>query len=148
MWNAVDCEDVDLDLEGLTDIYKLCSRLDDGTGMDSNAINACVDAIRDILLSEVHVPQDPLGALGHAFSLNPMAIKMLAESLVWGRCASDGRTSRWLEEAEGSKWSEFSEALETLSMGFAKKAMGGDSPDLMEPCAYHIHPPGTKCGEA
>lgn len=148
MWSLAVCENVDLDLKGLTDIYNLCAGDPGDDPMDFDVLNACVDAIRDVLLNEVHVPKDPLGTLGYIFAGDPMSVKMLTESLVWGNCASDGRTRRWLEEAEESLFLESSDGFQALSMEFAKNAMGGGSPNLMAPCAYHVHPSGTRCGGA
>jgi hypothetical protein len=147
IWSPSICRDVDRDLECIMNIYQICTGL---TGEDEfndyDGMNACLDAIKDILLNEVHVPGDPFNTIGDAFVEDKMAITMLAELLVYGDCASDGRTQRWLQNGEVTDWKEFSEVHRTMSLEFARKLMGGEAPDFTARCAYHVHPLGEGCG--
>jgi hypothetical protein len=144
----LDYSDVDRDLECIVDIYQLCGGLKGDVGKDYDGVNACLDAFRAILLHETYVPSNLLAILGVEFEGDPTAIRMLAELLVYGKCASDGRTQRWLQEAEETDLADFSEALHSIGLEFAKKLMGGESPDLTARCAYHIHPQGEGCDVA
>jgi len=140
MWDEDDCKDVDNDLHYLVDILHLCSGRADGQGRDYEGLNACMDAIRDLVLNERFVPQNPIYELLKYEDFDIM-IKMLAELLVYGNCVNDGRTKTWLEENEG----EHQSFLEAISNEFAKKATGEASPDLMARGAYHIGRSETDC---
>lgn len=139
MWSEDDCHNVDDDLECLMDIHSLCAGLYNGNGRDYEGLNACMDAIRDLLLSEVHVPSAPISLLVPEDYQAETMVKMLAELLVHGKCVSDGRTKEWLEQNTGQcQW-----VLEAISNEFAKKAMGEAPPDLMGRGAHHVHLPGS-----
>lgn len=139
MWTPIGMSAVDEDLMDVLDIYNWCAGLPDGKGKDYEGMNACLDAVRDILLNEAHVPRSPLSTLDDMiFKMSTTGIEMLVDLLVYGACATDGRTQEWLKGAKRSSWAEFHQVL---SLGFAKKVMGGDPPDFMAPGRYHVHPP-------
>jgi hypothetical protein len=80
LWTPANCNDVDDDLWCIMDIYHMCTGLtEEYKFKDYDGMNACLDAIRDILLDKVHLPVDPLGTMGDAFQENSTAINMLAE---------------------------------------------------------------------
>jgi len=141
MWSEDDCQNPDIDLGYLMDIFKLCFGCNDGKGRDYEGLNACMDAIRDLLLNETHVPGFPIHVLMDKDQHSDTTIKMLADLLVYGNCVSDGRTKEWLEENDG----EHPALLNAVSGEFAKKAMGEAPPDIMAHCAYHTHAPGSDC---
>jgi hypothetical protein len=141
MWSEDDCTDVDGDLLCLADILYLCGGHADGEGKDYEGLNACMDAIRDLLLNETHVSDSPTNILSDEARGSEIMVKMLAELLVHGKCANDGRTKKWLEQNKGGSQSLF----EAVSNEFANKAMGKASPNLMAHCAYHTHLPGSEC---
>jgi hypothetical protein len=145
MWSPSICGDVDRNLVCIMDIYSMCDGCEFGLGRDRDGMNACLDAVRNLLLDESHVPRNLLGVLYCDFRSNSTAVKMLTELLVYGSCASDGRTQRWLQEAEGGR-AGFTEALHSIGLEFTKKLMGEESPDVTARCAYHVHPPGEGCG--
>jgi hypothetical protein len=134
MWDEDDCKDVDHDLRSLTDILHLCGGHEDGKGRDYEGLNACMDAIRDLMLNETFAPEGPIHELFKEYAVSDIMIKMLAELLVHGKCVSDGRTKKWLEENGG----EHQSFLDAISNEFVKKAMGKAAPDLMARGAYHI----------
>jgi hypothetical protein len=141
MWDEDDCKDVDHDLCWLTDILHLCGGREDGKGRDYEGLNACMDAIRDLVLNETSVPENPIYELLGEDEDSDLMVKMLAELLVHGKCASDGRTKKWLEENGG----EHQSFLDAISNEFAKKAMGEAAPDLMARGAYHITSVESDC---
>ena len=141
MWSEYDCHNVDDDLECLVNIFYLCTGDDEGKGRDYDGLNACVDAIRDLVLNEAHVPTCPISVLVNEDYESDILIKMLAELLVHGKCVRDGRTKRWLEQNADQRPS----LLKAVINEFAKKAMGEASPDTMARCAYHTHLPGSEC---
>jgi hypothetical protein len=134
-------------LADLASIYRLCG----GSGRlcttdkDLDALNACSDVIRQVLLHGVHLASNPLEVLGEQLDRADSGIfKMLVDLLVYGECASNGKTKGWLHSVE-DKHPEFFKAL---SNEFAKKVMGETPPDLMGRCAYHTHVEGSHCDEA
>jgi hypothetical protein len=141
MWSPTTCEDVDDDLLCIVDIYQMCAGLpEEDEYKDYDGMNACLDAVRDILLDEVHVPSDPLLVLGPVVKRNPTATRMLTELLIYGKCSTDGRTQRWLQAAEGTDWAQGSKSLPALGVELTKKLMGREAPDLTARCAYHVYP--------
>jgi hypothetical protein len=148
MWSPETCRGVDHDLECIMNISTMCNGCQDGLGKDHDGSDASLDAVRDILLNESHVPRNPLGIMGCDIRYNSKAIKMLAEVLVYGKCATDGRTQQWLRAAEGTDWADFNDVLRSIGIEFAEKLTGATSPDFTARCAYHVHPPGSACGAA
>ena len=145
MWHREDCTDVDNDLSCLASIYKLGAGRGPRVGRDSDALNACLDAMRQILLDENLSPTNPLQVLDDQLNLSGSGLsKMLVDLLVYGKCASEGKTRDWLHIVEG----RHSEFFRALSHEFANKVMGGVVPDLRARCAYHFHPTGSSCGDA
>jgi hypothetical protein len=144
MWSEDDCIGVDDDLYSLTDILCLCGGHANSKGKDYEGPNACMDAIRDLVLNETHVPDSPIEILSDELERSEILVKMLAEILVHGNYVSHGKTKKWLELNEGENQS----FLDAISNSFAKKAVGEAAPDLMARCAYDTHPPGSECESA
>lgn len=140
MWSEDDCTDVEDDLSSLADVVYLCGGRD-GSGRDYEGLNACMDAVRDIMLNDIHVPENPISLLLDRLEGSEIMVQMLAKLLVHGKCARDGRTKKWLQQNEGG----IRVLFEVVSNEFAKKAMGEEAPDIMARCAYHIHVPGSSC---
>ena len=150
MWAQEDCAaaDVNSDLADLASIYKLCMRsrglADDDRDLD--ALNACSDAIRQILLNDVDLVSNPVEVLYAQLHQTCSGVfKMLVDLLVHGEWAGDGKTSEWLRSIGGG--GSCPQFFRALSNEFAKKAMG-ETPDLMARCAYHIHREGASCDES
>ena len=141
MWSEDDCEDVDNDLYFMMGILDLCGGGADGKGRNYEGLNACMDAIRDLMLNEPHVPYDPINVLLDEQGDFEVMITLLAESLVYGNCVTDGRTKAWLEEKHG----EHQTFLEAISSSFARRAMNEALPDVMARGVYHIRLPGSEC---
>lgn len=144
MWSEDDCTDVDDDLDCLTEILYLCGGHADDKGKDYECLNACMDAIRDLMLNKNHVPCNPISVLSDEIECSELLVEMLAELMVYGKRVSDGRTKTWLEQNEGGS----QPLLEAISNEFANKAMGKASPNLVARCAYHTHAPGDECQSA
>jgi hypothetical protein len=143
MWTEKDCTDAGNDLACLLAIRHHCGH---AGGKDIDAMNACSDAIRQLLLSDKHPQSNPLFKL-QSQMMHPNGgslFQMMVDILVHRSCASQGRTRVWLQSVEG-KYPEFFRAL---SHEFAKKVMREAPPDLMARCAYHLHPTEQKCGDA
>lgn len=60
----------------------------------------------------------------------------MLELLVCGRCATEGRTKAWLNEASDELEEDF---VLAVSLEFAEKATLDISPNPMARCACHIH---------
>jgi hypothetical protein len=141
MWTEEDCTDVDNDLACLVEIRDHCSHVG---GTDFDAVNACFDAIRQILFSDARSPSNPLEAMTNDVTyVKSKLFKMLVDVLVYGTCASNGKTRDWLHKVDG----EYPKFFTALSHEFAKKVRGEAPPDLMARCAYHVHPKGSKCDD-
>lgn len=141
MWSEDDCEDVDNDLYCMMEILDLCGGRADGRGRNYEGLNACMDAIRDLMLNELHAPHDPINVLLDEHGDFEVMITLLAESLVYRKCASDRRSKAWLEENQG----EHQTFLEAISSNFAKGAIKEALPDVMARGIYHIRLPGSDC---
>jgi len=135
MWAQKNCSDPDQDLEALAEIYTLCSDSDD-KDEDLAGMNAALDGIREILVNDSHVPINPLATLLGHLEDGTMGWTMLLELLVYGRCATEGRTREWLNEASDELEEDF---VLAVSLEFAEKTTLDNPPDPMARCAYHIH---------
>jgi hypothetical protein len=144
MWSEDDCTNVDDDLVCLTEILYLCGGHANSKGKDYEGLNGCMDAIRNLMLNETHVPDSPIQVLSDELEHSEILVKMLAEVMVHSKYVSDGRTKKWLELNEGDNQS----FLDAISNAFARKAVGEAAPDLMARCAYHTHPSGSECEPA
>jgi hypothetical protein len=145
LWTSEDCTDVNKDLACLASMDLLCAGNENGEGRDHKALNACSDAIRQILLQEAQSLSNPLQTLAKQID-NPTSkiFTMLIDVLVYSNCASDGKTEAWLQEMGGLH----SVLYQALSIKFAKKMKRVGAPDLMARCAYHTHPGGSQCDRA
>lgn len=98
MWDSADCTNPKGDLECLTDIYDLCAGDHNGAGRDHEAINACLDAIREMLICDFS-PAKPLNnPLGNLLPSLPPASSgrnMVVDPLAFGVCADEGCTETW-----------------------------------------------------
>lgn len=98
MWSEDDCTDVEDDLSSLADVVYLCGGHANEKGRDYEGLNACMDAIRALMLNETHVPDNPISLLLDELQGSQIMVQMLAGLLVHGKCARDGRTKKWLEQ--------------------------------------------------
>lgn len=120
------------------DIFRMCAGGRGNQGRDHEGTNSCLDAIRQMLVHDFppdNLLRDPLPFLAESVIDDPLGRKMVKELLVYGRCASEGRTQEWLEN-----WEEVDlHFLSSVAQEFAKAKAGGVAPDPMARCAYHDH---------
>lgn len=144
MWHQEDRTDVDEDLSSLASIYRLCagSWWSACPDHDADGINGSLDAIREIIATQ-HCDLGQLFLLlsRQLESTESMALKMSVDVLVYGDSAEQGYVMDWPQDLE-EKHPEFFGAL---GLKLARRKMGKERPDLMAPCAYHIHPAGSQC---
>lgn len=147
MWTEEDCTDVGEDLSSLASIYKPCSGFwwIACQDHDSDGMNASLDAIREILVTQT-CQLGPLFLLlsRQLESTESMVFKMLVDVLVYGDSAGPGDVMEWPQDLE-DKYPEFFGAL---SLELARRKMGKARPDFMAFCAYHVHSEGSRCNEA
>lgn len=147
MWEPNDCTNPKGDLACLTDIYDLCAGDRDGEGRDYEGINACLDAIREMLVCDFSPSKplyNPLSTLLKSLPEASCGRNMVIDVLAFGVCNSEGWTETW----QGN-WFYKIKVFEVAERGFlfslssalarAGKA-GGEKPDPMVRCAYHEHP--------
>jgi hypothetical protein len=147
MWDPEDCIDINGDLSSLASIYKLCSGFWWSVCQehDSDGMNASLDAIREILVTQ-NCQLGPLFLLlsRQLESTESMVFKMLVDVLVYGNSDEQGDVMEWPQDLE-DKHPEFFGAL---GLELARRKMGKARPDFMAPCAYHVHPAGSQCDGA
>jgi hypothetical protein len=138
MWSPEDSECAEDDLEALVDIFNMCAGDLDDDGRDNDGRNASLDAIRMMLVHDFPLNNpldDPLHSLTPSVTDDPQGRNMVRELLVYGSCASEGRTKEWLEN-----WDEDDVLfLASVAQEFAEAKASGVTPDPMERCAYHDH---------
>lgn len=144
MWSQEDCKSVDEDLSSLASIYKLYAGDRNGDGMHCHALNACLDAIKQILLNEIYALSILVQELDEQLKWTTSIVsKMLVEMLVHGKDGGEGKTMDWPQDLE-HKHHEFFGAL---GLELARTRMRKAPPNFMARCAYHTHPVGPKCDE-
>jgi len=150
MWSPSDCESSEDDLDALADIFGMCAgsrfHIRFQTGKDHKATNACLDAIRNMLVHNFPADKllhNPLPTLIKNVAFDSRGRNMVRDLLVYGKCADEGWTKKWLEnwETAGDSvgWREGESFLASLAQEFAKAKASGDAPDPMARCAYHHH---------
>lgn len=147
MWTEEDYTDVNEDFSSLASIYKLCSGFwwSARQDHDSDSMNASLDAIREILVTQTCQLGPLFLLLSRQLESNEsMVFKVLVDVLVYGNSDEQGDVMEWPQDLE-EKHPEFFGAL---GLELARRKMGKVRPDFMAPCAYHIHPEGVKCDEA
>lgn len=104
--------------------------------------NACLDAIRELLVEEHGKTTIHLSTLLGFLDKRQEATQILIDMLVYGPFAASGKTREWLSETIVRQvWASF---FHRLSLAFATKveneAAGKENkrPDFMAPDAYHI----------
>lgn len=143
----------DYESEALGQLFKMFSGSSDDDLSDFEGMNASLNGIREILVNNFHKCEEPLFELvdnlkrGHE-----MGMRMLVDLLVWGPCGSDrGGTGKWLDAVIAplqGDYHDYSSLTKPLLSDFARRIAGGEAPDYMAPCAYHIHPLGSSCDHA
>ena len=146
MWEPKDCTHLNGDLVCLTDIYDLCAGDLNGEGRDYEAINACLDAIRDMLVYEFS-PFDeldnPLGTLFGSLLEGSVGRNMVIDLLIFGVCAEKDWSKTWFNnwhanhKIMGQSESRFQTSMIRVFLG---EKTGEQRPDLMARCTWHEHP--------
>jgi hypothetical protein len=109
---------------------------------DHGCANACLDAIREILVDQHHKIIIHLSTLLDFLVQTQEASQMLIDLLVYGPYATSGLTRDWLREMKVEP--EFLSFFYRLSWAFATRvaneAAGDESkhPNIMELARYHI----------
>jgi hypothetical protein len=144
MWDPDDCTNPKGDLACLTDIYDLCAGDRNGEGRDYEGINACLDAIREMLVCDFSPSeplQNPLDTLLRSLPEASRGRSMVIDLLIFGVRARWGKAwfNNWHAKLDvmGESESRFQTAM---IMGFYRKEDGEERPDLMARCSYHEHP--------
>jgi hypothetical protein len=147
MWDPVDCTNPKGDLACLTDIYELCAGDRNGEGRDYERTNACLDAIREMLVCDFSPSKplhNPLSTLLKSLPEASRGRSMVIDLLAFGVCYTKGWTETWQDSwFNNLKVFEVAERgfLFSLSSGLARAGKtGGEKPDPMARCAYHEHP--------
>lgn len=146
MWEPKDCTRPNGDLVCLTDIYDLCAGDRYGEGRDYEAVNACLDSIRNLLVydfSPFDSLDNPLGTLLGSLPEASFGRNMVIDLLIFGVCAEKGLSKAWLDNWHANlKDMGKSEARFQTSMirVFLGEKAGEQRPDLMAQCTWHEHP--------
>lgn len=109
---------------------------------DYECANACLDAIRELLVEEHDKVTINLDAFVKFFDGRGDASQMFIDILVYSPCASSGKTREWLSKVNATEcWASF---FCPLSLAFATRvaneAAGKENqhPDIMARDAYHL----------
>jgi hypothetical protein len=146
MWDQEDCIDVDEDLSSLASIYRLCagSWWSSCADHDGDGMNASLDAIREILVTRTcELGQLFLQLSRQLESSKSMISIMLVDLLVHEDSVEQEDATEWPQDLED----KHPELFGALGLELARKKMGKARPDFMAPCAYHIHPEGSRCDD-
>lgn len=138
MWDQHDCEDPDEDLRSIAEIHSWYTDQADNDHFDAG-FNASLDAIRNILVNDAHVPREPISVLLRPLGEQTKGREMLLELLVYGNCATEGRTRDWLDGLDHRHFDMHFSFVNDVSLEFAAKAARLDPPNPMARCAYHYH---------
>ena len=113
------------DLTYLADLYDLpCDAGEDSGNQDNGLLAACIDAIKQCLTEKDKTLYDPIQNLESLLVRRdkyPGKAVVLRE-LVYGECATDGRTKSWLEQYCAYGHEDAEEIAKLICMEFAKKA--------------------------
>lgn len=146
MWESKDCTHPNGDLVCLIDIYDLCAGDLNGDGRDYQAINACLDAIRDMLVydfSPFDELNNPLGTLFGSLLEGSVGRKMIIDLLIFGVCAGTNWSKTWFDnwyanlKIMGQSESRFQTSMIRVFLG---ERTGEQRPDLMARCTCRDHP--------
>ena len=124
---CVNNSNADKNLEPLAQLYDLaCDANEEGSTQGTELVDACLDGIKQCLAQtsdEVYNPIEVLESLLVKGDKYPGRAVILRE-LVYGECATDGRTKLWLDQFCGpERGHEYrTEIAEMVCMEFAKKA--------------------------
>lgn len=146
MWEPKDCTHPNGDLVRLTDIYDLCAGDLNGEGRDYEATNACLDAIRDMLIydfSPFDELDNPLGTLFRSLLEGSVGRNMVIDLLIFGVCAEKDWSKTWFDNWHANlKIMGQSESRFQTSMirAFLGKRTGEQRADLMARYTWHEHP--------
>ena len=103
MWNQEDCTDVDEDISSLTSIYRLCagSWWSACQGSDSDGMNASLDAIREIVVTQTcEIDQLFLQLTRQLESRESMVSRMLVDVLVYRDSIEQEDVMEWSRDLE------------------------------------------------
>lgn len=128
MWSLDDVEHAKDDLKSLVEIYQKTLHWSFYT-WNTDCIDACVDAIEQILVQESEALVDPLRVLEDVIITtldDSPGHLMIIRQLVHGECAKDGRAKSWLKlYCDGKDTDKV--FLEAFCMEFANKAAKEDN---------------------
>lgn len=136
MWTRSEEHSLEDDFPGLAIIWDDCKYNE----QDSDACDAAIDAMREIIIRHADALQNPLELIRKADTYEDFdhPMKLILDFMVYGR--SENVFGRWYNAAPDSLASRIDREL---AERFEKKGQLRRTqhamPDLMEPCRYHLH---------
>jgi len=113
-------------LGSVIEIYNLACVAEDVSGTrDHELVDACLHALNDILTQNTKTLRDPIRSLERVLLRDDKypGRAAILKQLVYGECATDGRTKAWLDQYCTSGPSCYNaEVVTMICMEFAKKA--------------------------
>ena len=110
----------------LTSLYDVACKAERESGiMDNEFVNACLEAIQRCLTQKSKILYHPILALSNVLVENDKypGKAVVLNQLVYGECATDGRSKAWLEQyCKGDKLYHKTEVVQLICLEFAKKA--------------------------
>jgi hypothetical protein len=113
------------DLRDLAEIYHIsCVEDEDSSTWDTEYMEARFDAMKEVLTQSGREVDNPIRMIDDVLrDTNRPGSAIMLKQLVYGACATDGRTKAWLDEYYEDKDHE-AEIVELICLEFAKKASG------------------------
>lgn len=113
------------DLEALELLYDFaCDMAEESEMRYCELVNACLDAIKYYLTQKAKTLDDPIENLEAVLVKNERfpGKAVILRQLVYGECATDGRTKIWLEQYCAHGHEDAADIAKLICMEFAKKA--------------------------
>jgi hypothetical protein len=118
-------DDTNYDLVYLSELYDLACDADEESGnQDNGLVEACLDAIKQCLTQKTNTLSDPIEDLEHILVRDDQSPgkAVILRQLVYGACATDGRTQARLEQYCASGHDHMEDVVTMVCLEFAKKA--------------------------
>jgi hypothetical protein len=122
---CVNKDDPEDDLDRLAELHKLACTAEEESGVrDSQLFDACINAIEQCLVQKSKELNDPIELLKNVLLANDKfpGKDAILRQLVYGECATDGRTMAWLEEFCDPNYNYDTEIVKMICLELAAKA--------------------------